>query len=144
VDTHITEMTIAMYEELLAFWQTMPGLYLGEESRDELAVYLKRNPELSLVALAEDRIVATLKCGHDGRRGYLHHLAVAPDWRRTGLAKELVRRALTALAGEGIRKCNTYVYDSNPNALSFWKHDGWNELPRDYATLQRETPRPGE
>jgi ribosomal protein S18 acetylase RimI-like enzyme len=135
----LVEMTIAMHEELLAFWSTMPGLYLDEESRDELETYLRRNPGLSYVAIDTGRIIGTVKCGQDGRRGYLHHLAVAPDHRGAGIASDLVARCLAALKEQGIRKCNTYVYDTNEEALEFWKHNGWWELPYDYRTLQHMT-----
>ena len=140
VDVQITEMTIDVYDELLAFWQTMPGLYLEEDSREELEPYLRRNPGLSYVATDIGRIVGTVKCGQDGRRGYLHHLAVAPEYRRTGIARTLVERALASLAEQGIRKCNAFVYESNTAALSYWKHMGWSEIPDDYRTFQHVTP----
>ncbi len=67
-------------------------------------------------------------CGHDGRRGYLHHLAVAPDFRLQGLARELIDRCLAELASMGIQKCHAWVYSENRAGLEFWKRTGW--IPR--------------
>ena len=87
-------MRIADYDEVLALWQKSEGVGLGEsDDRAAIAAYLARNPGLSLVAVAGKRTVGAVLCGHDGRRGYLHHLAAASSHRRQGIAR--------ALAGEG-------------------------------------------
>ena len=38
-------------------------------------------PELFWVGLHEGRIVATVMAGYDGHRGWIYHLAVAPEHR---------------------------------------------------------------
>jgi ribosomal protein S18 acetylase RimI-like enzyme len=65
--------------------------------------------------------------GHDGRRGYLYHLAVAPEHRRHGLAARLVDRCLECLSALGLRRCGLQVYHTNETGLEFWRHAGWTE-----------------
>jgi putative acetyltransferase len=78
--------------DLIEFWSRTPGIGLNESDTPEcLKIFLDRNPGLSLIALAGDRIAGALLSGHDGRRGYLHHLAVAEPFRRQGLGRELCR-----------------------------------------------------
>jgi ribosomal protein S18 acetylase RimI-like enzyme len=64
-------------------------------------------------------------CGHDGRRGYLQHLAVAPDARHKGIGRALVDRCLTTLADDGITRCHIFVYTDNETGLGFWESAGW-------------------
>lgn len=126
MDFEIREMTIDDYEEVAALWKTTDGVWFDEDDElEKLDVYLRRNPGLSFVARCKGRVVGTVQCGHDARRGYLHHLAVAPEYRRKGLGATLVERSLARLAELGISQCNIYVLGDNAEALKFWKATGW-------------------
>ena len=73
----IREMQIQDYEEIYAMWQiTSKRALSGADSRDAICRYLKRNPGLSQVAVEDGKIVGTVLAGHDGRRGYIHHLSL--------------------------------------------------------------------
>jgi ribosomal protein S18 acetylase RimI-like enzyme len=121
-----SEMTIADYSEVLALWQVTENVGLSDaDSREGTEVFLARNAGLSLVARHEGRLVGAVLCGHDGRRGYLHHLSVAPDFRLQGLARDLIDRCLVGLARVGIQKCHAWVYAENLAGLEFWKRTGW-------------------
>lgn len=104
-----------------ALWQATPGV--GLSAADEpaaLAAFLARNPGTSFVAEAQGRIIGTILVGHDGRRGLIHHLAVAEDQRRTGLGRALVEAGLAALHAQGIDKCHLMVFTHNAAGAAFW------------------------
>src|SRR5207237_1445198 len=72
------EFVMADYDGAIALWNNVEGVEICEgDSRDEIAEYLRRNPGLSRVAEAGGKIVGVALCGHDGRRGWIYHLAVA-------------------------------------------------------------------
>ncbi|MEY2573557.1 MAG: N-acetylglutamate synthase, partial [Verrucomicrobiota bacterium] len=74
---------MADYDEAIALWTGVEGVEVCEgDSREEIAEYLQRNPGLSRVAEADGKIVGAALCGHDGRRGWIYHLAVASTHRR--------------------------------------------------------------
>jgi ribosomal protein S18 acetylase RimI-like enzyme len=115
-------------EEARRLWATTEGLGVGPgDTDDAIHRFLGRNRGLSLVALSGGRIVATVLCGHDGRRGVLYRVAVAPEWRRRGLAAELTRRCLSALEKEGIGRCFVFVETDNEGALSYWMAAGFRK-----------------
>lgn len=115
------------YDAAIALWRETDGLGLSEaDSRKGIERYLARNPHLSFVAVVGDKLVGTVLGGHDGRRGYLHHLAVHPDYRRKGLGTLLAERCLEALRAEGIAKCHHFVIEGNQTAEAFWNAAGWN------------------
>ncbi|MES1187577.1 MAG: GNAT family N-acetyltransferase [Myxococcales bacterium] len=111
-----------------ALWESTEGVGLSDaDSFENVRRFLERNPDLSFVATEDDVLVATILCGHDGRRGLIHHLAVASSHQRRGLGRELVRRALAALHHEGIQKCHLLVFQQNVAGKAFWKRIGAEE-----------------
>jgi len=120
-------LTIADYDPVYALWLQTEGMGLGEsDTREATASFLDRNPGLSLVASnAQGTIVGTVLCGHDGRRGYLHHLAVARAQRKKGIGRALVDACLEKLATLKIVKCNLFIFADNTAGRTFWLHQGW-------------------
>jgi N-acetylglutamate synthase len=139
VEYHIIKMTLDRYDELITFWHTTEGLWTSDDDDYEnLQRFLQRNPNLSFVVLYENSVIGTIKCSHDGRRGYLHHLAVKNEFRNCGIGRELVEKCVQNLRIKGIRKIRVFVLDSNKAGLRFWKHMGFNEQIYDYRTLELE------
>ena len=135
----IAEMTIEDYEEVSDLWKRSEGVGLDpDDTRDNIAQYLDRNPGLSFVARDGGKLVGAVLCGHDGRRGYLHHLAVDHEYRRKGVGKALTAECIAGLKAADIPKCNIFVFDHNDLALTFWEADGWNGR-RDLRILQKWT-----
>lgn len=122
----IRGMSEADYDAVLALWRATPGIGLSEaDERPNIASFLARNRGLSFVAEADGRLAGAVLGGTDGRRGYLHHLAVAPDHRRAGVGSSLVARALEALRARGLRRCHIFVMAGNAEGRRFWERTGW-------------------
>lgn len=133
-------MSLLDVPDVLTLWRATPGIGLSDaDSAPGMANFFARNPDLSLVVvLPSGEIVAAVMCGHDGRRGFLYHLAVAEGHRRQGFARLLVRSCLERLAKLGIQKCNVLLFDDNEDGRGFWRHDGWSERG-DLRVLQKPT-----
>lgn len=113
-------------QQAIALWDATDHVALSDaDEPDRLAAFIQRNPDLSFVALENDEVVGTCLCGHDGRRGYIHHLAVAPTHRRRGLGSQLLTRSLAALRTIGIDKCHALVFRANAHGELFWQPAGW-------------------
>lgn len=124
----VRAMTMADYGEAIALWRSCEGIGLSaSDEREAIERFLARNPGHSFVARDGEVLVGALLCGHEGRRGYLHHLSVAPSHRQVGLGRELVRSALDALERAGITKCHLFVLSDNEEGLGFWRRVGWTE-----------------
>ncbi|WP_228551676.1 GNAT family N-acetyltransferase [Paenibacillus sp. B01] len=119
-------MTIAHYAGAYALWERTEGLALsGADSLEAIASYLERNPGMSFVCLSGSRVVGTSMCGHDGRRGYLYHLAVDAEHRGRGIGRQLAERSLAALGEAGIERCHLMVLEDNESGVAFWSRSGW-------------------
>lgn len=115
------------YDAVIVLWQRTEGVGLNEsDTRRAIIAFLRRNPRLSFVAEKNRRIIGAVLCGHDGRRGYLHHLAVAGRYRHRGIGRQLVSACLAKLRKAGIQKCNVFIFANNVAGMKFWAHTGWN------------------
>jgi ribosomal protein S18 acetylase RimI-like enzyme len=117
----IRQMQVDDAEDALAFWASFDGVALNEgDTVDGVARFLERNPGLSFVAIEGGRIVGAVMAGHDGRRGFLYHLAVAVPQRGRRLGRELVSEVLRTLGAAGIPKCHAMVFRDNDGGNAFW------------------------
>ena len=132
-------MSIADFDDVLLLWERTEGIGLNEsDSKPNLVGFLERNPGMSFVARKGQALIGAVLCGHDGRRGYLHHLAVAQQHRGHGLGKKLVESCLAELNSAGILKCNIFIYENNFSGEAFWKHHGWIKRA-DLRVMQKPT-----
>lgn len=123
---NIEEMSIDDYDEAIALWEKTPGMGLSTaDKRPAIAAFLARNPGLCFTARIDCTLVGTALCGHDGRRGYIYHVAVAVSQRKQGIARALVEHSLDGLKQQGIEKAHLMVYETNPEGIAFWKQVGW-------------------
>ena len=125
----IRTMTLSDYDSVYQLWHSTPGMGLNtiDDSREGIEKYLKRNPTTSFVAEQDGRIVGVIMAGHDGRRGYIYHTAVLPEYRGHGIAGQLVNHAMAALEKEGISKAALVAFKSNDIGNGFWEHIGFTE-----------------
>lgn len=95
---NIRVMKIDDYDGVYNLWINTPGMGLNtsDDSKEGIAKYLKRNPTTSFVAEDDSRIIGVILAGHDGRRRFIHHTAVLSDYRKQGIAKQLVDSAMDA------------------------------------------------
>ena len=70
-------------------------------------------------------VVGVILSGHDGRRGFIHHMAVSESCRRQGIASVLLEQALDALQNEGINKVALLVFNRNEAGNAFWERQGF-------------------
>ncbi len=116
--------------QALEFLAGLPGVRLhknGEDTVDGIIAYLERNPGMSFVAIADGEIVGTILCGHDGRRGYIHHLAVDRRHEKKGVGKKLVLLATEQLKACNIKKSAVFVLKENDIGEAFYKSLRWKE-----------------
>ena len=123
----IRVMTIEDYDRVRALWMKIKGFGIRsvDDSREGVERFLKRNPETSVVAEEDGKIVGAILCGHDGRRGCLYHVCVDVQYRMRGIGKAMVVFAMEALKREQINKVSLIAFTKNDIGNAFWKEIGW-------------------
>ena len=120
-------MTIDDYDGIRSLWlknhETVTNAI--DDSRDGIEKYLNRNPTTSFVAENNGKIIGTIMAGHDGRRGFFHHVFISPDYRGKGIGRKLVDNAMNALENEGITKVALVAFTDNELGNGFWDKMGF-------------------
>ena len=139
VNFTLKSMNTGDLAEVISLWESTDGVGLGQgDSPENLVRYLARNPGLSQVAIDQQgSIIGAALCGHDGRRGYLNHVAVDSAWRRQGVATAIIERCFELLNGQGIDRCTVLVFTDNQEGQQFWARQGWRERG-DLAVMQKD------
>ena len=110
----IRTMTIEDYQGVHDLWMMIKGFAIRsiDDSKEGVASFLKRNPTTSVVAVADGKIVGSILCGHDGRRGCLYHVCVDEAYRMHGIGKSMVVFCMQELQKEHISNCLLYTSDA--------------------------------
>ena len=125
----IRVMTIDDYDGVYALWKKIKGFGIRsiDDSREGVERFLKRNPTTSVVAVEDGKVVGSILCGHDGRRGCLYHVCVDEAYRRHGIGKDMVVYAMKALQDEKINKVSLIAFTQNDIGNAFCNTIGWTE-----------------
>ncbi len=123
------EFLLSDHDRAVALWCEIDSVEICEgDSREEVAEYLKRNPGLSRVAEVDGKIVGAVMCGHDGRRGWIYHLAVAQEFRGRGVGKMLLDDCVRGLQDAGLKRAIILVEGKNAAGHKFWLREGWENI----------------
>ena len=122
-------MNINDYDNVLGLWKSCTGMGLNnlDDSREGIDKFLKRNPNTCFVCEKDNEIIGIIMSGHDGRRGFIYHTSVHPDYRLQGIGKSLVENAMNALKDEGINKVALVVFERNEIGNAFWEKVGFTK-----------------
>ncbi|MDO4344694.1 MAG: GNAT family N-acetyltransferase [Eubacteriales bacterium] len=117
------------YAQVHDLWMKISGFGIRSVDDSQMGVqrFLERNPGCSVVAEKEGKIVGSILCGHDGRRGCLYHVCVHPKFRKQGIGKAMVVFAMEALKKEKINKVSLIAFTKNDIGNAFWKEIGWTK-----------------
>jgi ribosomal protein S18 acetylase RimI-like enzyme len=105
------------------------GLNNLDDTPEGITRYLQRNPSTCFAAEEEGELMGVILSGHDGRRAFIYHLAVAETWQRRGIGSALLQAALQALRAEGIHKAALVVMARNLKGNAFWEKVGFTPRP---------------
>ena len=123
----IRKMQITDYNAVYNLWLANKGMGLNDvdDSESGIARFLVRNPDTCFVAERNGKLIGVIMAGNDGRRGFIYHTAVHPDYHRQGIGSALVSAALEALQTLGITKVALVVFGRNTDGNAFWEKQGF-------------------
>ena len=118
------------YQQVHDLWSSMEkGVRLGRsDTPAEIEKKVARDPDLFLVAEAEDRIVGSVIGGYDGRRGIIYHLAVSAAFRNQGIGSRLMEEVEARLRDKGCLKSYLLVTEDNQEVESYYRSRGWQPM----------------
>jgi ribosomal protein S18 acetylase RimI-like enzyme len=112
---------------VVALWEECRLTRPWNDPHKDIARKLAVQPELFLVGVLKDNIVASVMAGYEGHRGWVNYLAVAPAFRGRGFGRAMMQHVEGALTERGCPKLNLQVRKSNAEAIAFYRHLGYVE-----------------
>ncbi len=121
----IENFSMRFYDDIIELWR-ITGICVGSsDSKEELARMSRQNPDLFLMGKVSDVIIGVVIGGFDGRRGYVHHLAVDPNYQKNGYGKLLMNELITRFRQEGVHKVHLFIEKRNNEVVDFYRSLGW-------------------
>lgn len=127
MDFKIRTMEETDYDGVYKLWTTIHGFAMRslDDSKEGVIRVLKRNPGLSVIAVANGEIVGSILVGHDGRRACFYHVCVKEEYRKHGIGKAMATEAMLRLKAEGINKVQLVAFKDNALGNGFWQAEQW-------------------
>ena len=125
-----SELVIRQYNEadeknVIALWQKCNLTRPWNNPAGDIGRKLLVNRELFLVGLIDGHIITSVMGGYEGHRGWVNYLAVAPEYRRLGIARQIMSEIEAKLLLLGCPKVNLQVRSENTAAMAFYDKIGY-------------------
>ncbi len=118
--------TLRYYHDIIDLWKRS-GIEVGSsDTKDEIAKILKRNPDLFLIGKEDGKVVAVVIGAFDGRRGYVHHLAIDPNYQKKGYGKMMMDELIERFRKNKVHKVHLFIEKHNKEVVDFYKKLRWN------------------
>ncbi len=112
-------------EAVVALWEACGLVVPWNDPRLDIERKLQVNPELFLVGLSDDDVVASVMAGYEGHRGWINYLAVHPQCQKAGQGRAMMQAAEQLLHDRGCPKINLQVRSSNQDVIVFYQSIGY-------------------
>jgi ribosomal protein S18 acetylase RimI-like enzyme len=138
----IRSFRIEDYDPVVSLWKRsrLPYKPSGRDARKRIARELEGSSAVFLVAELKGKLVGSVFATHDGRKGWINRLAVAPSCRRQGIAARLVEEAERRLAGQGIEIVACLIEDWNADSKRFFQSIGYQRFDEISYFTKRKHP----
>jgi ribosomal protein S18 acetylase RimI-like enzyme len=111
-------------DDVLGFWDTAT-LGGSTNNREAIETFLDHDAELFITVWDDEVLVGTVIAGWDGWRAHFARLAVKSEYRRRGIARELVERSEKLLMARGAKRVYADILNDSPGAIDFWESVGF-------------------
>lgn len=138
----IREFCMEDYDSLIKLWDdsNLPHKPKGRDRRDKIEYELKNANAVFFVALVEDKLVGSVFGTHDGRKGWINRLVVAPEFQRRGIARILVARVEEVLSALGIEIIACLIEGWNEDSMQVFERLEYKRHPDIVYFTKRKKP----
>jgi ribosomal protein S18 acetylase RimI-like enzyme len=116
-------------KNVIALWKRCGLSRPQNDPHKDITRKMKVNPELFLVGVEGNKVIATAMGGYEGHRGWVNYLGVDPDYQKQGFGRQIMEALEKELLSRGCPKINLQVMKDNLKAAKFYERIGYKEDP---------------
>lgn len=119
-------ITLSDLPTLIPLWQ-LAGLKISPtDTVTGLRRHIGVSGHLALALCTPDgTIIGSVLGSDDGRRGWINHLAIHPDYQSQGLGRLLIETITSRLKAQGCEKINLLITGPNQQVVPFYQANGF-------------------
>ena len=122
----IIKFKIEYYDEVVKLWRKAGIEVVSSDTIDEIMRVLNRNPDLFLIGKVHEKVIAVVMGAFDGRRGYVHHLAVDPGYQKMGFGRTIMDALIEQFRTKNIQKIHLFIEKTKKSVVKFYSNLGWD------------------
>jgi len=130
----IENFSLQFYEDVVIIWKKTGISITSSDTKKEVNVMLNKNPDLCLIAKIDEKVIGVVMGGFDGRRGYVHHLAIDPEYQRKGYGRSLMDELTERFQKKRVHKVHLFIEKHNKDVINFYRKLGW-EIRNDLVMM---------
>jgi N-acetylglutamate synthase len=138
----IRDFKLSDYSTLIQLWEEakLPYKPKGRDALESIAEELKRGCASILIAEQNQVAIGTVFATHDGRKGWINRLAVAPAIRKKGVGRMLVEKAEKILNDKGIGIIACLIEEYNNSSFETFQKLGYVKFEGIHYLTKRSHP----
>ena len=122
---YFREFTFLDFDLVIELWEKAGLILSRSDTYDGMKGKLKRDPELFFVLEEDSRIIGVVMGSYDGRRGWINHLAVDPEYQGRNIGKKIIEELERRFKKMGCEKINLLIELSNEKVQGFYEKQGF-------------------
>lgn len=121
----IKNYSMKLYDNVIELWRKAGISVSSSDTKEELEKMHLRNPHLFLLGVIKENIVGVVMGGYDGRRGYIHHLAIDPEYQKKGYGRLMIGELIKKFRKLGVHKIHLFIEKNNKEVVKFYQNLDW-------------------
>lgn len=121
------EFTLNDFDSVTNLWKKAGLILSRSDTYEGMKEKLKRDPELFFVLEDSTRIIGVVMGSYDGRRGWINHLAVDPEYQGRNICQKIMTELELRFKQVGCEKINLLIEIDNEKVQSFYEKQGFEK-----------------
>ncbi|QSB09227.1 GNAT family acetyltransferase [Lysinibacillus fusiformis] len=121
------EFTLNDFDSVINLWKKAGLIISRSDTLEGLKKKIKRDPQLFFVMEKDSFIIGVVMGSYDGRRGWINHLAVDPEYQGMKIGQEIIKELEMRFKKIGCEKINLLIERNNEEVQEFYEKQGFKK-----------------